>query len=58
MTENYKKWRCTSCGFIYDEAKGLPEQGIPPGTKFDDLPDEWTCPDCDVSKSEFDIVES
>ena len=57
MEETFKVWQCTSCGFIYDESQGLPDQGIPAGTKFEDLPDDWTCPDCGASKSEFDIVE-
>ena len=57
MEETFKVWQCTSCGFIYDESLGLPDQGIPAGTKFEDLPDDWTCPDCGASKSEFDIVE-
>lgn len=52
-----RRWECRICGFIYDEAKGLPEEGIQPGTAWDDIPDDWSCPDCGVSKAEFDMVE-
>ncbi|MGH8524817.1 MAG: rubredoxin, partial [Gammaproteobacteria bacterium] len=40
-----KKWQCIVCGFIYDEVKGLPEGGIAPGTRWNDIPDTWVCPD-------------
>lgn len=46
-------WECEYCGFIYSEAEGLPEGGILPGTKWDDIPDDWTCPECGVGKSDF-----
>lgn len=52
-----RKWQCRICAFIYEEAKGLPEEGIAPGTSWDDIPDDWRCPDCGVSKAEFDMVE-
>lgn len=48
-----KDWLCMFCGYTYDEAEGLPEQGIPPGTRFEDLPEDWTCPDCGAKKSDF-----
>lgn len=48
------KWLCIICGFIYDEAEGLPEHGIAPGTAFADLPDDWTCPECGSPKSAFE----
>ena len=51
----YKKYECVICGYIYDEAKGIPEDGIPPGTLWKDIPDDWECPDCGISKSEFDL---
>lgn len=47
------RWECTVCGFIYDEDKGDPETGIPPGTKFENLPDDWECPLCGAEKSMF-----
>ncbi|MES2670390.1 MAG: rubredoxin [Pseudomonadota bacterium] len=51
----YRTWMCVVCGFIYDEAKGLPDEGIAPGTRWDDIPDTWTCPDCGVTKSDFEM---
>ena len=52
-----KSWQCIVCGFIYEEEKGLPEDGIAPGTAWADVPDNWECPDCGVSKSDFELVE-
>jgi rubredoxin len=52
-----KKWQCIVCGFIYDEARGLPEEGIPPGTKWDEIPEDWECPECGVGKGDFEMVE-
>lgn len=52
-----KKWLCIICGLIYDEAKGWPADGIPPGTRWEDVPDDWLCPDCGVSKAEFEMIE-
>ncbi|MGI2029237.1 MULTISPECIES: rubredoxin [unclassified Endozoicomonas] len=48
-----KKYLCEVCGWIYDEAKGWPEENIPPGTRFEDIPDDWHCPECGVSKLDF-----
>ena len=45
---------CTVCGYVYDPAEGDPDNGIEPGTKFEDLPDDWTCPVCGASKDEFE----
>ena len=52
-----RKWECVVCGFIYDEAEGLPEEGIPAGTAWEDIPDDWVCPDCGVGKDDFEMVE-
>jgi len=52
-----KKWRCLICDWVYDEEKGLPEEGIAPGTAWDDIPDDWTCPDCGAAKSDFVMEE-
>jgi len=52
-----KKWQCTLCAFAYDEARGMPEEGIPAGTRWEDVPDTWICPDCSTSKSDFQMVE-
>ncbi len=52
-----KKWQCIVCGWIYDEAAGSPEDGLEPGTTWDEIPDDWECPDCGVGKDEFEMVE-
>ena len=54
--EEFKKWECIVCGWIYDEEQGLPEEGIEPGTKWEDVPVDWVCPDCGVGKEDFDMV--
>ena len=48
-----QKWVCEICGFVYDPAIGIPEDGIAPGTAFEDIPDTWACPDCGASKEDF-----
>jgi rubredoxin len=53
----FRTWMCVVCGFIYNEADGLPEEGIAPGTRWHDVPDTWTCPDCGVTKDDFEMVE-
>ncbi|MCE0558915.1 MULTISPECIES: rubredoxin [unclassified Motilimonas] len=50
-----RRWRCQICGFIYDELKGLPEEGIPAETLWSDVPEDWTCPDCGADKASFDM---
>lgn len=49
-----ERWICGVCGYVYDPEQGDPEHGIEPGTKFEDLPDDWTCPVCGAQKSDFD----
>ncbi len=49
-----KKWECQVCGYIYDPGKGDPDSDIFPGTRFEDLPDDWVCPECGASKDEFE----
>ncbi len=53
----FKKYECVICGFIYDEALGLPDLGIPAGTKWEDVPEDFFCPDCDNSKYDFDLLD-
>jgi rubredoxin len=57
MGSNMKKWQCIVCGFIYDEAVGMPWDGVPAGTKWEDVPADWVCPDCGVGKDDFEMVE-
>lgn len=52
-----KKYICPTCDYVYDPEIGDEENGIPPGTSFEDLPDDWTCPDCNEPKEEFAPVE-
>lgn len=52
-----KKWLCIICGLIYDEAEGWPDDGILPGTRWEDVPEDWLCPDCKVGKSDFEMIE-
>jgi rubredoxin len=48
-----KKYICDSCGWVYDPEKGDPDGNIVPGTPFEELPDDWTCPICGAAKEEF-----
>ena len=48
-----QRYQCTVCGYIYDPAEGDPDNGAPPGTAFEDLPDDWVCPVCGADKDEF-----
>ena len=57
MAEPMRKWQCQQCGFEYDEAVGLPADGIAPGTRWEDIPDTWTCADCGAPKSDFAMVQ-
>ena len=52
-----QQWICTSCGFIYDPDDGDPDGGVPPGTAFEDIPDDWFCPVCGARKSDFEPYE-
>lgn len=51
-----KKYQCVVCEYIYDEALGDPDSGIKPGTKFEDIPDDWSCPECGVTKEDFELI--
>lgn len=50
-------WQCQLCAFVYDEAKGMPEEGIAPGTPWEDVPETWFCPDCSAAKSDFRMAQ-
>jgi len=50
-----RKWYCMTCDFVFDEALGLPEFGIEPGTNFESLPDDWLCPECGSPKDYFEL---
>lgn len=49
----FRQYICNACGWIYDEAKGDPDSGLAPGTRYEDIPDDWACPLCQVTKADF-----
>jgi len=53
----YRTFQCLLCSFIYDEAAGWPEEGLPAGTRWADVPESWSCPDCSARKSDFEMIE-
>jgi rubredoxin len=55
--EKMKQYMCVICGFVYDEEQGWPEDGIPPGTKWEDVPPNWVCPECGARKEDFEMIE-
>ena len=63
MATDFKLYQCMQCGFEYDEELGWPEaegcedEGLAPGTKWEDIPEDWSCPDCGAAKSDFFMVE-
>ena len=52
-----KTWMCLICGWMYDEEAGAPDDGIAPGTKWADVPMNWTCPECGARKEDFEMVQ-
>ena len=52
-----KKYICDVCGWIYDPEVGDPDSGLAAGTKFEDIPDDWECPECGVGKEDFSVIE-
>ncbi len=54
---DHRTWMCLICGWIYDEAAGDPEHGIAPGTRWADVPMNWTCPECGARKEDFEMVQ-
>lgn len=52
-TSAFRKWTCAVCDYVYDEATGDPDHGLAPGTRYADIPDDWSCPDCGVTKADF-----
>ena len=53
----YKSWMCLICGWIYSEEAGLPDEGIAPGTQWEDVPVNCTCPECGARKDDFEMVQ-
>lgn len=52
-----KKYKCSVCGYVYDPQQGDPDNGIPPGTAFENLPESWSCPVCGATKDMFEPEE-
>lgn len=52
-----KKYKCLVCGWIYDEAKGDEASGLKAGTKWEEVSEDWVCPDCGMGKSDFEMIE-
>lgn len=57
MTTTIAGYSCEKCWYVYDPAQGDPEHGIKPGTVFEDIPQQWRCPDCGLSKEAFVLQE-
>ncbi len=55
--DGYKVWMCIICSWIYDEKLGAPEEGLAPGTRWEDVPEFWVCPDCGAGKEDFEMIE-
>jgi len=53
----YKRYLCIVCGWVYDEETGAPSEGLAPGTRWEDVPITWTCPDCGAGKDDFEFIE-
>jgi rubredoxin-NAD+ reductase len=54
---DFKKYKCVVCDWIYDEAQGDPDSGLKAGTRFADIPDDWSCPECGVTKEFLELQE-
>ncbi|MHC4187825.1 MAG: rubredoxin [Planctomycetota bacterium] len=52
-----KKYKCLMCGYVYDPQTGDPDSGVEPGTAFENLPEDWVCPDCGVGTDEFESLD-
>ena len=55
-TAGFRRWVCDACGYIYDEAKGDPDSGLAPGTRYEQIPDDWQCPLCGLQKSDLRLL--
>jgi rubredoxin len=54
---SYKKYKCVVCDFVYDEEKGDPDSGLKAGTRFEDIPEDWSCPECGVTKTFLELLD-
>ena len=53
----YKTWKCWTCGYVYEEAVGASDAGLAPETRWEDVPADWTCPECGAPKTTFELAE-
>jgi rubredoxin len=53
----WRRYKCLNCGYVYDEELGWPDDGIAAGTRWDDVPDDWICPECGSEKRDFTMVD-
>lgn len=57
MAEPFRRYKCLNCGYTYDEALGWAVEGIAPGTRWADVPDDWICPECGSEKRDFTLID-
>lgn len=57
MNTEFRKFVCVVCGYIYDEEKGDPDSGLAPGTRWESIPEDWSCPQCGVRKASFEEMK-
>ncbi len=57
IDRSYKQYICLLCGWLYDEERGAPEEGLAPGTRWEDVPVNWVCPECGAGKLDFELME-
>ena len=57
MATASRRYRCRYCSHVYDEALGDADSGIAPGTRFEDIPDDWMCPECGAGKGDYDLID-
>lgn len=53
----WRRWQCFFCAYVYDEAAGAPDHGLIAGTRWEDVPDDWMCPNCGATKADFQLLE-
>lgn len=56
-TQVFRRYVCLICGWVYDEEEGCPDEGIAAGTRWEDIPIAWTCPECGARKEDFEMLE-
>lgn len=57
MSTRPRRYRCRYCAHVYDETLGDPDGGIAPGTRYEDIPDDWLCPECGAAKADYELIE-